>query len=141
MDKIIRNIIRTAKKAGACGKIEEATDIRSLVKLFFSPQGKEFCEEKNFPPLATFLRLNETDMPKYGIYVDSGAITLRNKENIAIVGRTQAELIYEGIERRYTVILMHGATARIRACSHSVIEVVNIGCRVTYDIDKTVVLL
>lgn len=138
----ILDIIGAARRIGACARIDGATDIGSLASLLFSPQGKEFCTEHNFPSLQAFRELNKAfDMPKYGVYVDSNAVSLHNQGNIALIGKTQGELTYDGVERKYTVILKHGAKATIKARNYAVIEVVSVGCKVEYDIDETVILL
>lgn len=141
METTANDIIKAALRAGACQKVKKANTIAALAELFFSPQGKEFCEEHNFPDIETFRSLDKDMLSELGIMVDAGGITAHNRKNITLVGRTHAELIYEGTEAKYTVVLMHGASAKIRAGSHAVVEVLNIECKVDYQTDKTAVLL
>ena len=48
------DVIGAAALLGACGGSGKVSDWRSLVWLFFSPQGREFCGEKGFPSLDMF---------------------------------------------------------------------------------------
>lgn len=139
----IEDIKTEAVRLGACGKIRGAEDMAALVELFYSPQGKEFCQEKNFPTMKMLRSLGEgCELADYGIFVDYGHLDTWNIGDITLAGKTHGDLEYEGVERKYTVILLHGAKATITARNHAVIEVINVsGREVKYDIDETVVLL
>ena len=100
-------VIDDAIKKGACNKIVNVKSEEELVKLFFSPQGREFCIEHNFPSLEWF---SERDFEKYNIFVNKENVIAKNK-NIALIN-SHGEL--EFTEGYHVVILMHGATANIR---------------------------
>lgn len=138
-----QEIIAKARRLGACGKAGRACGLQGLADLFFSPQGKEFCLDRDFPSLEDFRRLAEgRDLTQYGFYVDAGQVNLRNQGNAALIGDTRATLMYEGVDRKYTAILMHGAEARVKGRRHAVLEVIRgKGCRAEYDIDNTTVML
>ena len=50
----VHDIMQKAISLGACCESGKATDWKSLCWLFFSPQGREFCEHNNYPPLESF---------------------------------------------------------------------------------------
>lgn len=56
----VRDVTRKAIKIGACSESGKATDWKSLCWLFFSPQGREFCEENNYPSLDLFRGMAKT---------------------------------------------------------------------------------
>lgn len=137
----IANIKKGAKTIGSCNKIRMVTSYESLVRLFFSPQGREFCETHNYPSLDQFREIREEVHP-YNVYVDSGDITTSNIHKIALVGNTHATINAQGVEDVYTIILMHGATANVKATNYAVIHIVNIsGGEVAIDTDKTTKIL
>lgn len=137
---MINEIKNTAKNKGACAKTVKATTFKELAELFFSAQGQEFCSENKFPSISTF-RAIKNDVAKYGILVDCEAVKRKNDKYIALIGDTQAELIFDGNTHINTVILMHGSKAVINATNYAVINVVNVGCEVEINKDGTVILL
>lgn len=137
----VNEIMQSASLLGACNKSNEISDWKSLVWLFFTPQGREFCEENNFPSLEQF-RGMDGGIADYGVLVDAGRISLENEEKIALIGNTDAELSFTDNAKVHKVILMHGATAHIVASNYVVLLIVNIGnCKVITDKDETVVIL
>ena len=137
----VNEIMASANRFGACEKSKGVSDWKSLTWLFFTPQGREFCEEHNFPSLEQFRGVDSV-IAKYGVYVDAGNIQCSNDKEIALIGNISAELMYSGVECVHKVILMHGAKARITASNHAVILLVNIGnCEVEIEKDNTVVIL
>lgn len=137
----VKEIIKDASTRGACANIDKSSDFKSLAWLFFSPQGREFCEQNNYPSLDIFRRIRKEALD-FGILVDSGKTERVNDGKIAVIGNTEATLIYTDQSRVHTVILMHGARARIKASNYAVILIVNIGgCKVEIEKDDTVVIL
>lgn len=137
----VNRIMQSASLLGACSKSNGISDWKSLVWLFFTPQGREFCEENNFPSLEQF-RGMDSRIADYGVLVDAGRISLENEEKIALIGNTDAELLYTDNTKVHKIILMHGAKAHIVASNYVVILIVNIGnCKVITDRDETVVVL
>ncbi|MFR2068743.1 MAG: hypothetical protein ACLS4S_00575 [Bacteroides nordii] len=138
--KTVDEIMKSASLSGACSKSNGVSDWKSLVWLFFTPQGREFCEENNFPSLEMFREMS-SEVAAYGVYVDAGVVNVRNKK-VALIGGTEAELVFTDNTKVHKVILMHGAKARITASNYAVILLVNIGnCEVEINKDETVVIL
>ena len=138
--KSIDNIKAKALRIGACDLVSDVEDFASLAKLFFSPQGREFCERHNFPTM-TLARRIKTKIKPYDIYVDAGEMT-STKHRIALIGNTHAKVVAKGTEAVYMIILMHGATVEIDASNYAVIKVINIsGGEVAIHKDNTTRLL
>lgn len=139
--KTVREIMESAHLFGACGKSKDVSDWKSLVWLFFTPQGREFCEDNNFPSLEMFREMS-SEVRAYGVYVDAGSIRVRNEEKVAVIGDTVADLEFTDPTKVHKVILMHGGKARITACNYAVVLLVNIGdCEVEISKDETVKIL
>lgn len=138
----IDEIMKSAAQLGACSGSGKVSDWKSLVWLFFSPQGREFCEEKNFPELPMFREMKRHGISELGVFVDEGNVCRSNDKDIALVGDTCGELKFDENNVVHKIILMHGAKARIKASNYAVLLIVNIGgCEVEIDKDKTVVVL
>lgn len=137
----VKDIMKSASLLGACSKSYCISDWKSLAWLFFTPQGREFCEENNFPALEQFRGMN-SQIANYGVLVDAGNVNRENDDKIALIGNTDAELLFTDNTKVHKVILMHGAKAHIIASNYVVILIVNIGnSKVTIDKDETVVVL
>lgn len=136
----VNDIIKSALSLGACSGSNGVKDWKSLVWLFFSPQGREFCEENNFPSLEMFRGMAGYVRP-YGVYVDSGRVDITNPGKMAVIGDTEAVITIDDNTRTHKVILMHGARARIVASNYTVILITNIGCEIEIEKDETVVIL
>lgn len=119
----VKDILEMAGRLGACSQSGKATDWKSLAWLFFSPQGREFCRDKNFPSLELFRQIKANAEP-CGIYVEEH-VKLIN-EDAAIISGT-AELIYHGPTKAYKVIIMHGASVKMKIGSYAVVRVENMG--------------
>lgn len=139
--KTVNEIMQSASLLGACAKSNGVSDWRSLTWLFFTPQGREFCENNNFPSLEMFQGMRD-NISEYNILVDAGNIIRQNDVNVGLIGNTSAELMYNDNTVVHKVVLMHGAKARIKASDYAVILLVNIGnCEVEIEKDNTVVIL
>jgi hypothetical protein len=119
-------MVADAVAHGACTKSGTITDWRSLAWLFFTPQGLEFCTEKNYPSLQQFQEM-ASEARKFGIHVDGGDIVANNPRQIALIGETSATLSYEGTKEAHKVVVMHGAKAVIYAGDYAVIRLYNVG--------------
>ena len=136
-----RDILQRAIALGACSNSGKATDWKSLCWLFFTPQGREFCEENNFPSLEIF-RSMKRHVSSYGVYVDAGDVSFKNNANIGIIGETNATLEYDDNTKVHKVILMHAAKATIKVSNYSVVNLTNVGnCEVTIINDGTARIL
>lgn len=139
--KSVSEIMMQALANGACYKSKGVSDWKTLAWLFFTPQGIEFCEENNFPSIEDFREM-DSSISDYGVFVDKGEINRSNDSNIALIGNTNATLIFDDNTKVHKVILMHGAKAYIVARNYAVVRVINIGdCKVNIHKDKTSVIL
>lgn len=99
-------IIDEAIKLGACSKVKNIDNLKKAVSLFFSPQGREFCIDNNYPSLDVFRSLG--DLSKYNVFVDK-KVSIINK-NVALVNSHGKLTFTKGYHK---VILMHESTADI----------------------------
>ena len=137
----VKNIMMEALMKGACGKSYGVSDWKTLCWLFFTPQGMEFCEDKNFPTLEMFRGMGEK-VADFNVLVDKGKVVRSNDSTVALVGDTHGELAFDDNTKVHKVILMHHASARIVARNYAVVRLVNIGdCKVEINKDKTSVIL
>lgn len=127
---------------GACEKTGGISDWRSLSWLFFSPQGLEFCKKNNFPSIETFRKVGNEPLSMNNIFVDAGTIDRANDSNIAIVGQTDASLVFDDPTKIHKVVVMHGAKVFIAARNYAVVRLISIGeNKIAYNKDKTTVIL
>ena len=125
--KAIDEILQGALTLGACNKSNGVTDWRTLVWLFFTPQGIEFCEKNNFPTLEMFKKIKE-DVEAYNVFVDAGVQKRSNDSCVALIGpKTKGELIYDDNSKVHKVIVMHGAKVDIVTRNYAVVRLINIG--------------
>lgn len=121
---MIAKILNGAKTLGACRKTDGISTAEQLAALYFSPQGREFCLKHNYPTLAMWqeIKAQIPGLEEMGIYIDAGAIELRNKENTALVGQTRAVAKFDENNSVFHVLALHGASVRIEAANYSVFE-------------------
>ena len=139
-NKSVDAIRAMALQTGACKKINRVQDFPELIKLMFTPQGIEFCQDHNFPSVEVF-RKNRDSLERLGVYVDAGNIALKGKEYVCIVGDTDATIDAAGTKFIHTIILMHGARAKINAKDYAVLNIVNISGEYSVNKDGTVIVL
>lgn len=118
----VKDILIKAVGLGACSQSAKATDWKSLVWLFFSPQGREFCRDNNYPSLDVF-RSMKGNVELFGVHIEEDVKAIN--EDKAIIGGT-AELTYHGTDKAFKVILMHGGNARIKVGNYAVVRIENI---------------
>lgn len=133
----VQEIINKAIGLGACSQAGKATDWKSLVWLFFSPQGREFCRDNNYPTLDMFRQIKQNVGP-YGVHIEEDTKLIN--EDAAIISGS-AELTYHGTKKAYKVILMHGAKVHIKAGNYAVIRLENMGGKCVIDNDGTAEVL
>ena len=129
----VKEILSKAVGLGACSQSSKATDWKSLAWLFFSPQGREFCKNNNYPTLEMF-RGMKGNVEAYGVHVEESVKAVNTSK--AIISGT-AELTYHGTDKAYTVIIMHGASVHIKVGNYAVVRVENISGSYTIDNDGT----
>lgn len=126
-----RSLFNMAEKYRACSMFKGTEDIEQIVKLFLSPQGIEFCQDNNFPDIQTLRQFKRYDVERFGVYIDAGRISLNNVRRVMLIGDTEATITCDN-QRRYEVIMMHGAKAEITASGWAVVFITNkCGCEVT----------
>lgn len=130
----VKDVINKAIEIGACSESSKATDWKSLCWLFFSPQGREFCRNNNYPTLEVFRGLKRK-IEKFNLFVEEKDTKLTNQD-AAIINGT-AELTYNGTEMAYKVILMHGADVTIKIGNYAVVRVENISGNFKVENDGT----
>lgn len=133
----VDEILKKAVGLGACAKSGTATDWRSLVWLFFSPQGCEFCKEHNYPTIEMFRAMKKNVEP-YNVHVEED-IKAVNEDEAIISG--SADLTYHGTDRAFKVIIMHGAIVHLKVGNYAVVRVENMGGKLTIDNDGTAEVL
>lgn len=119
----VNEIMQKAIGLGACSQSGKATDWKSLVWIFFSPQGREFCKDNNYPSIDMFRSMAQYVEP-YGVYVEK--TVEKHNEDVALIGQSEGTLRYDGVEKAYRVILMHGAKATIHVSNYAVVRLEDI---------------
>ena len=118
----VKDILNKAIGLGACSQSSKATDWKSLVWLFFSPQGCEFCKSINYPSLEMF-RSMKGNVESFGVHIEENVKAVN--EDKAIIGGT-AELTFQGKDKAYKVIIMHSGNVRIKISNYAVVRIENI---------------
>nr|DAI76892.1 MAG TPA: Protein of unknown function (DUF2847) [Bacteriophage sp.] len=118
----VKDILNKAIGLGACSQSSKATDWKSLVWLFFSPQGCEFCKSINYPSLEMF-RSMKGNVESFGVHIEKNVKAVN--EDKAIIGGT-AELTFQGTDKAYKVIIMHSGNVRIKISNYAVVRIENI---------------
>lgn len=93
-----------------------------LCGFFFSPQGCEFCKSINYPSLEMF-RSMKGNVESFGVHIEENVKAVN--EDKAIIGGT-AELTFQGTDKAYKVIIMHGGNVRIKISNYAVVRIENI---------------
>lgn len=140
--KAIDEILQKALQLGACNKSNGVTDWKTLVWLFFTPQGIEFCQKNNFPTLEMFRDIKE-EVEGFNVFVDAGVQKRSNDSCVALIGpKTKGELVFDDNTKVHKVIVMHGAKLDIVLRNYAVVRLINIGdCEVRKHRDKTSIIL
>lgn len=140
--KAIDEILHEALQLGACNKSNGVTDWKTLVWLFFTPQGIEFCQKNNFPTLEMFRDIKE-EVEGFNVFVDAGVQKRSNDSCVALIGpKTKGELVFDDNTKVHKVIVMHGAKLDIVLRNYAVVRLINIGdCEVRKHRDKTSIIL
>lgn len=136
-----RSLPNIAEKYRKCDMFKGTEDLQSLVRLFTSPQGMEFCIKNRFPNMATFRLFKPFNPETYGIYIDAGIITLNNPKKAVLIGRTSATINCDTLER-HEVFLLHGAKAFINASGWTVVSVQgSTGCQQVRNVTGNAIIL
>lgn len=111
-----------AAKLEACEMFKGDETLEELIGLMFSPQGVEFMTAYNFPDIATFRRFKKYHPERYGVYIDSGKISLSESQKVFLIGDTVADLKYRQTAGN-RLSLMCGAKAVVAASGYAVVKV------------------
>lgn len=117
-----RSLHNLAEKYRVCDMFKGTEDLQGIIRLFTSTQGLEFCMRYHFPNIATLRLFKRYNVEKYGIYIDAGAITLKNPTRAILIGRTSATINCDTL-KKHEVVLLHGANAIVNASKWSVVFV------------------
>lgn len=111
-----------AEKLSACQMFSGSESLEEMISLMFSPRGAEFLTTYGFPSLDVFRQYKPFNPERFGVYIDSGEITLTEPRRAFLVGNTTAVLNYrETASNR--VVLMHGAKATVIGDGFSVVHI------------------
>ena len=113
------------ERYNTCGMLKGGENVSELMDMFFTPQGLETCTTYKVPSLATCRMFDRSIAERGGFYIDKNT-RMKNVERVALIGETNAELEFTET-KRFIVVLMHGARAKIIASGHSVVFVTNAG--------------
>lgn len=117
----IEQIYAEAMELEACELFTGRENFDDLIVLLLSPQGLEFCTKHNFPSIEHFEMFNQQMLEAKGIFVNSGEILIKNKKQVLLVGDTEAVCEFKGTKHAFQVVLLHGATAHIKAEEYAVV--------------------
>lgn len=96
--------------------------LEELVKLMFSPQGREFMLSNHFPNMEILRKFKNHKLEDLKVYIDSGKVYLENPGECFAIGNTDIEIKCDKTQKN-NIILMNGAKATIFGFNYSVINV------------------
>lgn len=119
-----RSLFNMAEKYRVCSMFKGTETVEEVLALFTTPQGIEFCTKHSFPSIEMCRKFKGATAERLGIFVESDA-RIANLPIVVLVGSCHAELEYNDPDKRHQVILMHGASASIKASNWAVVFVNN----------------
>lgn len=120
---LLKKVYEQGVSLGACDSFTEATNIREIIEMLFSPQGVEFCLKRCFPSIELFRQLGAVEDAKpIGVFIDCGDITLTDPQRAFLIGNTHAKVKYTATQGN-VLYLMHGAKASVTAGGYSVTHI------------------
>lgn len=124
-------IHKEISKLGTCSLYKGDETAIELLRLMKTAQGMEFCIKHNFPTLKMLKSIDRNMAQSHGVYVNAGRIKLHNPEDMILVGRTSAEIIYDDMaEIRHKVAVFHGAKLLVKASNWAVVFTTNAGGKI-----------
>lgn len=128
MNDLVSHIITKAKKKGACDLINLCSSMEDLYNLYKSPQGREFCQKKNFPGYDLWKLIKRHFITKKSnLYIDEGRLNFSGMYNLSLIGNSLAKIECQGAEEIYKIQIQHGASVEINAYNYAVVVILNIG--------------
>lgn len=117
-----RSLFNMAEKYRECSMLNGTESIEEALKLFITPQGIEFCTKHAFPAIEMCRRFKGPTAESLGVFIEQN-VSARNLPMVFLVGKCHAELEYDDNTSGHQVILMHGASAHIKASDWAVVYV------------------
>lgn len=124
---------------GSCNRVKSIKTLEGIIKLFYSPQGREFCQKKKFPSLEHFRQYKDVYNQIPGIYIDAGEVHTLIPTSLA-VGDTTLHLACISPSCLYKTIATHGAMVNINAFNYAVVTATNIGGNFNVKADDTCII-
>lgn len=138
----VKDLYQTARALGVCSRFTGRETIAELCALLATPQGLEFCAQKQWPTVGVFRQFDRQELAQHGICVDAGVIKLHNAQSVILVGDTQAELTYDDpAEMRHQVAVLGGAAVQIVASNYAVVAVHDLGGAITTETKEHAIIL
>ena len=119
-----RSLFNMAEKYRVCSMFKGTETVEEVLALFTTPQGIEFCTKHSFPTIEMCRKFKGETAERLGIFVEED-VRIANYPIVVLVGNCHAELEYNDPDKRHQVILMHGASASIKASNWAVVFVNN----------------
>lgn len=113
-----------AQQLDNCTMFSGEETLPELVGIMFEPQGREFILANSFPTLSLFRKFKPFNPEKYGVYIDSGNLTLNDPGKVFLIGNVNAE-IYCRRTKTNNIILLHGAKAKVFASRYAIVKAEN----------------
>lgn len=136
-----RSLTNLAERFRRCDMFKGTEDIEGLVKLLTSPRGCEFCLRYRFPNLTTFRAFKPFNPERLGVYIDAGAVVLKNPERAVLVGRTMATVFCDRLLRT-ELFVFQGASLTVNASGWAVVSVQGVqNARVIKNVSDNAVIL
>lgn len=120
MSGICKGITEGARRRGACGLLDGDQTLPGLLRLLYTPQGREFCAEADFPPAELLGGLDRDELREAGVYADAGKVEITGRHNILLTGATEGEVTLEGTKGLHHLIVTGGAKARVTIKGYAV---------------------
>lgn len=132
-------IKQEALSLGACDRVRSIKTLEGMIKLFYSPQGREFCQKMRYPSLKHFREHKDVYNQIPGIYIDMGDVFSISPTSLA-VGNTHLHLACISPTFLYKSIATHGAVVDIFAANYAVVTATNIGGEFNVKADNTCII-
>ena len=97
--------------------------VKEIMQKAVSMGACSHCKDNNYPSIESFRSMAKYVEP-YCVYVEKPIE--KHNENVALIGEAESTLRYDGVEKAYKVILMHGAKATIHVSNYAVVRLENI---------------
>lgn len=115
--------------------------LNELAELMFTPHGREFCADNDFPTRADINDRNFARLRDMGIYVNAGKVEITDPENVCFIGKTEAVVTISGPDHIFRVVALDKAKVHVKASGYAVGSVeASKTATITIDNDNTAVI-